>query len=135
VNGTGGWDTQLIEGDPIQVGSHELVPVVKRRSALRRQVTFGTHNSNGGGGGVVWLQPAHLVVRRPDGSTEQMPVFDATGETIQKMLMGALMLPIIYLVVAILMFAWRRRERSAERRRRERSAERRRRRPRPTHRR
>ncbi len=117
MNGIRGWDTQLVEGKPIRIGSHELIPVVKRRSALRRRVTFGTHNSNGGGGGVVWLQPAHLVVRRPDGSTEQMPIFDVTGETIQKMLMGALMLPIIYLVVAILMFARRRRRPGHARRR------------------
>ena len=109
MSGQRGWETQLVEGDPIQVGHRELIPVVRRRSMLRRQVTFGTQGSNGGGGGLVWLQPTHLTVRHADGGEEVVPILDLTGTTIQKMLMGALTLPIIYLVVTVSTFIWRRR--------------------------
>lgn len=102
------WKTELIEGDPIQAGQRQLVPVVKMRSILRRQVTFGTEASSGGGGGLVWLQPAAVIERHPDGSQDRIPIIDETGMVIQRMLMGALVLPVLYLFVVSLAFVWRR---------------------------
>ena len=92
------WTTELVEGEPIQVGERELIPLVRVRSIIRRQVTFGTEASNGGGGGLVWLQPTAVIERRPDGSQEQFPVLDHTWIAIKGMLLGALGLPILYLV-------------------------------------
>lgn len=102
------WQTEFIEGDPIKVGQREFVPVVKVRSLLRRQVTFGTEASNGGGGGLIWLQPVSVIERGPDGTEERIPINDETGMAIQWMLIGALVLPTLYLFIASLAFLWRR---------------------------
>jgi len=101
------WNTRLIKGGPIPVGRRELIPVVKMRSMFRRQVTFGTQSSSGGGGGVVWLQPVAVVVREPDGREERIAVSDATWITVQRILMGALTLPILYLTIATAASVWR----------------------------
>jgi uncharacterized spore protein YtfJ len=101
------WTTKLMEGDPIQVGQRQLIPVVKVRSIIRRQVTFGTASSGGGGGGLVWLQPVAVIERWSDGSEECIAIPDETWTAIKSMLIGALALPIIYVVVASLAFVWR----------------------------
>ena len=102
------WTTKLIEGDPIQVGQRQLIPLVKVHSIIRRQVTFGTGSSQGGGGGLVWLRPVAVIERRSDGSEEHIAIPDETWTAIKGMLIGALALPIIYVVVASLAFLWRR---------------------------
>ena len=103
------WATTLVEGEPIRVGERELIPVVKVRSIVRRQVTFGTGASNGSGGGLVWLHPVAVVEHRPDGSEGRIAIPDVTGMTITGMLIGALTLPILYLIIAGSAFLWRRR--------------------------
>jgi hypothetical protein len=101
------WKTELIKGEPIQVGQRQLIPVVRMRSTVRRQVTFGTQESSGGGGGLVWLQPVAVIERRPDGSEGHIPIIDASGMAIKGMLIGALALPLLYLFVVSLVFIWR----------------------------
>jgi hypothetical protein len=101
------WKTELIEGDPMQINGHELVPVMKARSILRRQVTFGTAASSGGGGGIVWLQPVAVIKRHSDGSEERIPITDETGLAIRGMLIGAMVLPILYLFIASVTALWR----------------------------
>lgn len=103
------WKTELVEGHPIQVGQRQLIPVVKVRSTTQRQVTFGTGASRSSGGGLVWLQPAAIIERRPDGSEERIPIPDETWMAIKGMLIGALALPILYLVIATWAFWARRR--------------------------
>ena len=107
MNGRGPWQTKVIEGEPIQVDGRELVPIVKARSAMRRGVTFGTHNASGHGGGIVWLKPVAVIERRPDGSEHRIAILDLTGEAIRGMLIGIAIVPILYLVVAILASLWR----------------------------
>ncbi len=102
------WHNQLIEGAPIQVGEREYIPQVMARSIIRRRVTFGTQASNGRGGGLVWLQPLAVIERRPDGSEQRIVITDETHQALKAMLMGALTLPILYIIVAIFMFVWRR---------------------------
>ena len=102
------WVTTLVEGKAIKVGERELVPVVKLRSILRRRVTFGTEASRGSGGGLVWLQPQAVLVRQPDGSEQRLAIPDETQAAIQAMLAAVLALPVLYLIVASLMFVWRR---------------------------
>ena len=102
------WKTELIEGEPVQVGERQLVPVVKMRSLIRRQATFGTDGSGGGGGGLVWLQPEAIVERRPDGTEERFSITDETGTAIRGMLIGAMVLPIVYAFVVSLALLWRR---------------------------
>ena len=103
------WYSELIEGDPKQVGQRQLIPVVKVWSIVRRRVTFGIQGSNGGGIGLVWMQPIAMIDRRPDGSEERVPIPDATGTAIKGMLIGALALPILYLCIANSTFLWRHR--------------------------
>ena len=102
------WKTEIIKGDPIQVGERQLIPVVKMRSLIRRQVTFGTESSNGGGGGVVWLQPVAVIERQDDGPDLRVPISAETGTAIKGMLIGALSLPALYLFCASVAFVWRR---------------------------
>jgi uncharacterized spore protein YtfJ len=107
MNGRSPWQTKVIEGEPIQVDGRELVPVVKVRSAVRRGVTFGTHRASGRGGGIVWLKPVAVIERRPDGSEHRVPILDLTGEAIRGMLISIAVLPVLYLVIAILASLWR----------------------------
>lgn len=103
------WKTELIEGDPIQVGERQLIPVVRMRSLIQRQVTFGTESSSGRGGGLVWLQPVAVIERWPDGSEQRVSISDETGTVIKGMLIGALFLPIVYLLFTFMAFLWRHR--------------------------
>jgi hypothetical protein len=103
------WQPERIEGDPIQVGQRQLIPVVKVRSLVRRKVTFGTQQSSGQGGGLVWLRPVEVIERRSDGTEEHAPIADETGARIERMLIGALALPILDLLIASVMFLWHRR--------------------------
>lgn len=107
------WRTDILEGDSYHIGDRELIPVVKMRSIIRRQVTFGTHNSSGYGGGLVWLQPSAMIERKPDGSEHYIAVVDETGVAIKGMLVGALVLPLTYAIVAGLACIWRRRRATA----------------------
>ena len=109
MRGQPAWKSELIEGNPIQVGKRELIPIVKVRSMIRRRVTFGTEGASGGAGGLVWLQPVAVIERRSDGSEERISISDGTGAAIGGMLIGALALPILYLFVASLALLWRRR--------------------------
>jgi uncharacterized spore protein YtfJ len=103
------WKTEVIEGDPIQVGERQLVPIIRKRSIFRRQVTFGTEASSGGGGGLVWLQPVAVIERQPDGSQMRIPISNQTGIALNGMLIGALTLPVLYLFVVGLISLRRRR--------------------------
>jgi len=94
------WRTDILEGDSYHIGQRELIPLVKVRSIIRRQVTFGTQSSSGYGGGLVWLKPVAVIERKPDGSEHRIAVIDETGTVIKGMLIGALTLPIIYAIVA-----------------------------------
>ena len=101
------WRTDVVEGQPIKVGARELIPVVKVRSIVRRQVTFGTEQSSGGGGGLVWLQPVAMIQRHPDGEEERLTISDQTWMAIKGMLSSVLALPILYFIVAGAAFLWR----------------------------
>lgn len=101
------WVTELIESEPITVGRREWVPVVRVRSIVRRQVTFGTASSRGSGSGLVWLQPAFVIERLPDGSQGRIAIPDVTGTIVKEMLIGALVLPALCLVFVSLTFLWR----------------------------
>jgi hypothetical protein len=96
-------------GDPIQVEQRQLIPVARVRSVVRRHVTFGTKASSGRAGGLVWIKPVAVVECHPDGSEEQIPISDETWSAIRAMLIGVLVLPILYGIVAGLVFWWRRR--------------------------
>jgi hypothetical protein len=102
------WKTELLMGDPIQVGQRQLIPVARVRSVVQRRVTFGTKASSGRGGGLVWIKPVAVVERHPDGSEEQIPISDETWIAIRMMLIGVLALPVLYALVVSLAF-WRRR--------------------------
>jgi hypothetical protein len=102
------WHTQLIEGEPIQVGQREYIPQVLARSIIQRRVTFGTQASFGRGGALVWLQPLAVIERRPDGSQQRIVIPDETNQALKMMLLGALALPVLYALVATFLCLWRR---------------------------
>jgi hypothetical protein len=108
VTQTRPWSTQVVEGEPIQVGFRQFIPVVKMRSAFRRRVTFGTNRAQGGGGGVVWMQPVAVIEQRTDGSQQRISIVDQRAAAVQGLLMGALALPLLYVVVLVLKSLWRR---------------------------
>lgn len=105
------WETKILEGDSYQLDDRELTPVVQMKSIFRRQVTFGTSNSSGYGGGLIWLKPIAVIERNPDGSERHIAIVDKTGMARKGMLIGAAILPIAYAIVAGLAFI-RRHQRS-----------------------
>jgi hypothetical protein len=102
------WHTQLIEGAPLKVGQREYIPQVLARSIIRRRVTFGTQASYGRGGALVWLQPLAVIERRPDGSQQRIVIPDETNQALKMMFLGALALPVLYVLVVTLVCLWRR---------------------------
>ncbi len=98
----GGWQTEMLSGPSRQIGPHKLTPVARMHSVVRRQATFGTQGSRAWGYGIVWLQPAYVIVEGPDGQKEQLVIPDATRERIKKNLFIMLVLPLIYLLVIVL---------------------------------
>jgi hypothetical protein len=102
------WETRILEGDPYQLGGRELTPVVQMQSLFRRQVTFGTNNSSGYGGGLIWLKPIAVVERDTDGNERHIAIVDEAGMAIKGMLIAAAILPIAYAIVAGLASIWRR---------------------------
>ena len=102
------WDTTILEGDPYKIGQRELIPIAKMQSIFRRQVTFGTNNSSGYGGGLIWLKPVAVIERGPDGSEHRIAITDRTGMATKGMLIGAAVLPLVYAIVAGLAFIVRR---------------------------
>jgi hypothetical protein len=101
------WETRILEGDPYQLDQRELIPVVKMQSIIRRQVTFGTDNSSGYGGGLIWLKPVAVIERDHNGSERRIAIVDETGMTVKGMLIGAAILPLAYAIVAGLASVWR----------------------------
>ena len=102
------WSTQVFEGEPIQVGRRQLIPVVKMRSVVRRQITFGTNSAQGSGAGFVWMQPVAVIEQRADGSQQRISIVDQNAAAVQGLLISALALPLLYVVVLVLKSLWRR---------------------------
>jgi hypothetical protein len=103
------WSTKLVKGEPVQVGQRQFIPVVQVRSTVRRQVTFGTDDARGSGGGFVWLKPVAVIERRLDGEEQRFAIRDVTATAITGMVTGALAMPLIYLAVLLLRLVWRHR--------------------------
>ena len=103
------WTVEEIAGDPIVLHGREFIPVVKRTSRVWRRVTFGTHRSEVRGGGLVWLQPAALIERRPNGEERRIAIPDPTRAALGGMLVSVLALPLIFLIVTVLIavLRWR----------------------------
>jgi hypothetical protein len=99
--------SELVRGTPIQVMEAELIPLIRVRSLVRREVMFGTQTSNGTGVGLVWLKPVAVIQRLPDGVENRIPIYDAAGLAVQGMLIGALALSVLCLVATVLAQFWR----------------------------
>jgi hypothetical protein len=68
------WMTEIVKGDPIQVGGRELVPVVRVTSRMRRRALVGSDGVSGGGWGFVHMRPVEILDYRSGGSEHHLRI-------------------------------------------------------------
>jgi hypothetical protein len=56
--------TDVVQGEIIEVGDREFVPVVRRVTGVRRTAVIGTTTHSAWGGGFAHLRPVGLIERR-----------------------------------------------------------------------
>ena len=96
--------TEIVRGDPIQVGGRELVPLVRVTSRVRRRAFVGSDGVGGGGWGFVCMRPVAILDRSRAGE-HRLPV---RGETVRSIVWLVLVFFVVPMVAVLLIYLSRR---------------------------
>jgi hypothetical protein len=96
--------TALVEGDSMQVGGRELVPLVRVTGRVRRRAFVGSDDVGGGGWGFVHMRPVAILDRSGAGE-HRLCVRSGTARFIAWLLLVFFVVP---LVAVLLVSLWRR---------------------------
>jgi hypothetical protein len=96
--------TEIVRGDPIQVGGRELVPLVRLTSRVRRRAFVGSDGVGGGGWGFVHMRPVAMLDRSRNGE-QRLRVRSETASSIVWLPLAFLVVPV---VAGLLMYLSRR---------------------------
>ena len=91
--------SKVVEGEPIQVGEHELVPLVRVTTRVRRRAFVGTDRVSGEGWGFVRLRPVAILERSETGE-RRLSIPDKTMQALSGFLLAAFIIPLL-LAVAV----------------------------------
>ena len=91
--------SEVIVGEPIQVGRCKLVPVARVTTHVRRHALIGSHRLAGQGRGFVRMQPI-AIVERSEAGERRMPIQDKTRQALSGFLLAAFIIPLL-LAVAV----------------------------------
>jgi hypothetical protein len=100
VKRQGPWMTEMVEGEPFCVGGRELVPLVRVTSRVRRQALVGSSRVTGRGWGLVRMQPVALLERSEAGD-RCIPIQDETAQTLDRLFLAALIVPLLAALVLL----------------------------------
>lgn len=76
---------QIIQGKPIQVRGHSLVPVARVCSIREHQAVITSSHVRGSGWGIMHAQPVEII-ETTDGSEQHIPIPDPTAKILLQML-------------------------------------------------
>jgi hypothetical protein len=91
--------TEVVEGEPIQVGERELVPLVRVTTRVQRRAFVGTDRVSGEGWGFVRLRPVAILERSEPGE-RRLSIPDKTTQALSGFLLAAFIIPLL-LAVAV----------------------------------
>jgi uncharacterized spore protein YtfJ len=91
--------SEVVEGEPIHVGGHKLVPVARVTTHLRRHALIGSDRLAARGWGFVRMQPIAIVEQSEEGK-RHMPIQDKTHQALSGFLLAAFIIPLL-LAVAV----------------------------------
>jgi hypothetical protein len=86
--------SEMVEGAPIYVGEHELVPVVCVTTYARRRALVGSDRLAGQGRGLVHLRPIALVERSQAGE-RRFPIHNRTTQILSGLLLAAFIITLL----------------------------------------
>ncbi len=89
--------THIVEGEPIQIGERELVPLVRVTTYARRQAHVGTGNVAGQGWGFVQMRPVAILERSSRGE-RRLPIRDGTAQAMSGLLLAAVIIPLLLML-------------------------------------
>jgi uncharacterized spore protein YtfJ len=84
--------TALVEGDPIQLDGHELVPVVRVTSRVKRRAVLRDEGVGGWGYGAVHMRPV-AVLERGENSQLRHSIHNESARTIRWLILVAVLIP------------------------------------------
>ena len=87
-----------LTGEPMTIGGRTLQPV----ASVAGWVGESGNEDGRGGGGFVSIKPVQVIVRHPDDREERVPIPDATSAALKGILFAALVGPLLWLVVRLL---------------------------------
>lgn len=82
--------TEIAKGEPIQVGEHEFIPLVRVTNMVRRRAYVGGNAVEGGGLGLVHMRPI-AVLRQGGGDEQCLHIHDETTRSIRRRLLAAIL--------------------------------------------
>lgn len=91
--------SQMIEGQPIHVAGHTLIPMVRVRHVVRRLAVVGRDRLAGYGWSGTHLKPIAIVERSPEGE-RRIPIPDHAERTRVWVLFIALLAPLVTVLTA-----------------------------------
>jgi hypothetical protein len=91
--------SEVVQGEPVQVGDRELVPLVRVTTHLRRRAFVGTDRTSGDGWGLVRLRPV-AILERSEAGERRLSIPDRTAQALGGFLLAAFIIPLL-LAVAV----------------------------------
>ena len=100
--------SEMIAGEPIQVGERRLVPLLQVTTRGQRRALVGADRVTGEGWGFVRLRPVALL-EQSEGGERRLPIHNKTAQWMGGFLLAAFIVPLL-LGVAVRIGRGKRRE-------------------------
>lgn len=91
--------TEIIKGEPIRVGTRELIPLARVTTYARRRAHIGSGRLSGQGWGFVHLHPV-AIVERSEAGERRFPIRDRTAQMIGGVVLAAIIIPLLLALAA-----------------------------------
>ena len=94
--------SKIARGEPIRVGEHELIPVVRVTTYARRRALVGSDRLAGQGWGIVSLRPIAIIERGETGE-RHIRIPDRTAQLVGGLCLAAFIIPLLLALAVRLM--------------------------------
>jgi hypothetical protein len=90
--------SQVVRGEPYEIGGRTLTPEVRIVSLGRAKATIGTRQHGGWGFAFTWVIPTALIEETEDGE-RRLPIPDPTGSALRGMWASAVALVVFFMTI------------------------------------